>query len=222
MHSLLNLLMQKIILFDLDGTLIDSTKSILDGFKHAFTTYNKPYPGDEKVLNLIGHPLEYMFSNLGVSNDLVDKFVTSYKKNYQSSYLHTTILLPYAKEGILEAYKFANLGVVTTKTSLYSKILLDELGVGNYFKVIIGRDDVKFPKPDAEPINKALRLINQDISSKNIFMIGDTIMDLGSAKNAGVNGIGLTCGYGKFDDLKHFTKNIFKSPLEAVLYIKNL
>lgn len=71
--------MHKIILFDLDGTLIDSTKSILDGFKHAFTIHNKYYPGDDKVLNLIGHPLEFMFENLGVSKDMVDNFVLSYK-----------------------------------------------------------------------------------------------------------------------------------------------
>ena len=194
--------MQKIILFDLDGTLIDSTKSILDGFKYTFDIHAKSYPGDDKVLNLIGHPLEFMFE--------------------KSTYLNTTILLPAAKKAILEAYKFAILGVVTTKTSLYSKILLDELGVGEYFKVLIGRDDVTFPKPNAEPINKALNFINQNISKNNIFMIGDTIMDLEAAKNANVNGIGLTCGYGKFDDLKNYSTNIFKTPLEAVWYIKNL
>ncbi|WP_304339778.1 HAD family hydrolase [Campylobacter ureolyticus] len=214
--------MQKIILFDLDGTLIDSTKSILDGFKHAFTVHDGYYPGDDKVLNLIGHPLEFMFKNLGVNKDMVDNFVLSYKKHYKSTYLNTTTLLPAAREAILEANKFAILGVVTTKTSLYSKILLDELSVGEYFKVIIGRDDVTFPKPNAEPIKKALSFIDQNISKNDIFMIGDTIMDLEAAKNANVNGIGLTCGYGKFDDLKNYSSNIFKTPLEAVLYIKNL
>lgn len=214
--------MQKIILFDLDGTLINSTKSILDGFKYAFDIHSKCYPGDDKVLDLIGHPLEFMFENLSVNRDLIDKFVLSYKKHYKSTYLNTTTLLPAAKKAILEAYKFAILGVVTTKTSLYSKILLDELKVGQCFKVIVGRDDVVFPKPNAEPINKALNFINQNISKNNIFMIGDTIMDLEAAKNAGVNGIGLTCGYGKFDDLKNYSTNIFKTPLEAVLYIKTL
>lgn len=209
--------MTKTILFDLDGTLIDSTYAIMEGFKEAFLKFGLSYPGDELVKKQIGYPLDIISKNLGIAKN-IDEFVNIYKKRYGEIYLDTTTLLPHAKEAILEASEFATLGVVTTKTSKYSKLILDSQGVLKYFDTVIGRDDVINPKPSPEPIEKALANLGK--STNNAFMIGDTKMDLISASSAGIVGIGLSCGYGEIESLRANTEYIFENSLLAVEFIK--
>ena len=146
---------QTTLLFDLDGTLIDSTPAILDGFHYAFAHLGAAEPSDEAIKKLIGHPLEVMFERLGVTRD-VQNFVLAYKQRYAQTFLDQTVLLSGAFEAVRAASEFANLGVVTTKTSKFSKILLQHLGIADFFGTIVGREDVKNPKPSAEPILKAL------------------------------------------------------------------
>lgn len=143
------------LLFDLDGTLIDSTPAILDGFHYAFAHLGAAEPSDEAIKRLIGHPLEVMFERLGVTRD-VQNFVLAYKQRYAQIFLDQTVLLSGAFEAVRAASEFANLGVVTTKTSKFSKILLQHLGIAKFFGTIVGREDVRDPKPSAEPILKAL------------------------------------------------------------------
>lgn len=143
------------LLFDLDGTLIDSTPAILDGFRYAFAHLGAAEPSDEAIKRLIGHPLEVMFERLGVTRD-VQNFVLAYKQRYAQTFLDQTVLLSGAFEAVCAASEFANLGVVTTKTSKFSKILLQHLGIAKFFGTIVGREDVQNPKPSAEPILKAL------------------------------------------------------------------
>lgn len=146
---------QTTLLFDLDGTLIDSTPAILDGFHYAFAHLGAAEPSDEAIKRLIGHPLEVMFERLGVTRD-VQNFVLAYKQRYAQTFLDQTVLLSGAFEAVRAASEFANLGVVTTKTSKFSKILLQHLGIAEFFGTIVGREDVQNPKPSAEPILKAL------------------------------------------------------------------
>ncbi len=146
---------QTTLLFDLDGTLIDSTSAILEGFHYAFAHLGVAEPSDEAIKRLIGHPLEVMFERLGATRDVQD-FVLAYKHRYAQIFLDQTVLLSGAYEAVREASEFANLGVVTTKTSKFSKILLQHLGIADFFGTIVGREDVQDPKPSAEPILKAL------------------------------------------------------------------
>jgi phosphoglycolate phosphatase len=72
-----------IILFDLDGTLIDSTEGILDGFFTSFDTFGTARPQKDEITSLVGYPLEYMFENLGVEKSKVDEYVQAYKKDIE-------------------------------------------------------------------------------------------------------------------------------------------
>ena len=213
-------MMKKTILFDLDGTLIDSTSAILKGFDRAFLSHGKKEPDHNALKSLVGHPLEIMFERLGASKNLIDSYIKEYKACYEKIYLDETVLLDYANEALKEASSFADVGIVTTKTSKFSIILLEHLGVMKYIKTVIGRDDVTNPKPNPEPINLALTRLNKD--KNNAFMVGDTIMDLMAAQAAFITGVGLTCGYGQKSDLEKFSKHIFSNPFEAVGFIKEV
>lgn len=207
----------KTILFDLDGTLIDSTEAILESFGVAFETFGKSVPDDEAIKKLIGHPLDVMFNLLGIDTLKTYDYVAAYKEHYRLISRQKTTLLPLASEAIHQASKIATLGIVTTKTSRYSEELLEHLGVMHHFKVLIGRENVTYPKPHPEPIQKALLALKAD--SMQTWMIGDTPMDLICAQEAGVRGIGVLCGYGSKEDLQKYTSLIVRDSLDAVKLI---
>jgi len=209
-----------IILFDLDGTLIDSTEAILESFHNSFKVHNFSHIDDESIKALIGYPLDIMYSKLGVDEDMVLDFVATYKEHYRDISKEKTILLNNAKEAVKLASEFADMGIVTTKTAKYSQILLEHFGIMDYFKVLVGREDVENPKPNKEPILKALESF--DILNKEIWMIGDTKLDLLCAANASVNSIGVLSGYGDEKTLKKFTNIVFKDVLEAMEYLKGI
>lgn len=211
---------KKTILFDLDGTLIDSTSAILKGFDDAFKTFGQTPKDHEWVKSLIGFPLDIAFEKLGVAKEKIQDYIVAYRNTYKDIYIDQTYLLPLAKESVKEANLFANLAVVTTKSSKFSKPLLDHLGIGRYFKVVIGGDDVVYPKPNAEPIFLALDKLEQD--TKNTFMIGDTHIDILAAKNANVIPIAVTSGYESKKNLQKFNTLIFENTYQAVQYLKNI
>lgn len=180
---------QTTLLFDLDGTLIDSTPAILDGFHYVFAHLGAAEPSDEAIKKLIGHPLEVMFERLGVTRD-VQNLVLAYKQRYAQTFLDQTVLLSGAFETVRAASEFANLGVVTTKTSKFSKILLRHLGIAEFFGTIVGREDVRDPKPSAEPILKALENLGicGATASKNSVATAGKISDASSGKARDASG----------------------------------
>ena len=203
------------ILFDLDGTVIDSTEAIVESFYYACDKHGFKHPLYEEITALIGFPLDVMFRNVGVAEEKIWDFVAAYKEHYRIISKEKTFLLPKAKEAVIEASSFARLGVVTTKTARYSKELLEHFGIMCYFETLIGREDVTNPKPDPEPIQKALERMGID-EKKDVFIIGDTVLDLEAAKNANIQAIGVLSGYGKKEDLIRYQFEICNDVYEAV------
>lgn len=208
-----------IILFDLDGTLIDSTDAILESFHHSFAKHNHESREDEDIKALIGYPLDIMFENLNVDKKIVWDLVATYKEHYRDISTQKTELLKNAREAVLLAKEFATLGIVTTKTGQYSKKLMEHFDLMQYFEVLIGREDVQNPKPHAEPILKALE--KMDIKNREVWMIGDTKLDIIAANSAKVNSIAVLSGYDDLETLKKFTNVIFNDALEATIYLQS-
>jgi len=207
-----------IILFDLDGTLIDSTEAILESFHNSFDVYKAKHPSDEEIKALIGYPLDVMYRELGVIEESVRDYVDTYKLKEKIISREKTELLLNAKESVVLASEIAEIGIVTTKTGKYSKVLMEYFDLMQYFDVLIGFEDVKHPKPHAEPILKAIEILNKN--DNDIWMIGDTVLDIRSAINAKVNAIAVLSGYDNEDKLVEFTHIIKDSALEAVNYLK--
>ncbi len=207
-----------IILFDLDGTLIDSTEAILESFYHSIHTHGEiDELNDEMITSQIGHTLETMFARVGVSSENIGVHVSTYKLHYREISRAKTFMLPNALEAIKEASTFARLGIVTTKTGHYSRELMEHFEVMDYFEVLIGFENVANPKPHPEPILTALEQMKSN--TENVWMIGDTRLDLECSVRAGVEAIGVLSGYDNFEQLSTFDFTIGQDVLEAVRHI---
>ncbi|HEG2612354.1 TPA: HAD family hydrolase [Campylobacter jejuni] len=212
--------MNKTILFDLDGTLIDSTDAILNSFQGAFKALGLTSKNNKEIKNLIGYPLEQMFRMLYPDKvNLSKEFVLAYREIYAQIYLEQTTLLPKAKEALELGSEIADLGIVTTKGGKFTPILLDYLGVKKFFKTLITLEDVTNPKPSSEPIILALKRLNK--TQENAYMIGDTILDIQAAISANITPLALACGYGNENELKAYSM-VFLNAYEAVNYIDRL
>ena len=207
-----------IILFDLDGTVIDSTEAILESFHYACDLHQTPRLDEGAIKNMIGHPLSEMFASLGVEAEKVQSHVNHYKEHYRTIATQKTILLPGAAQAVREASEFARLGVVTTKTGKYSIEILEHLGLWHYFETLIGFEHVTNPKPHPEPVLKALE--NMGCGPSGAWLIGDTRMDVFSAKAAGIECVAVSSGYEGAASLSEVTDLIKDNVLEAVGFLK--
>lgn len=179
----------KTLLFDFDGTLVNTVPQIIDSFQHVFISLTGK-PGDEKeILSTIGMPLEdafYMFEE-SVRERAVQMYRIHNKARLASG---VGIFLGINK--MLESLKNynINLGVVTSKRHESAKMTAEYFDIYRYFDVFISRDSTSKHKPDPEPIHKAISILkgkgilNDSDTNKNILFVGDSIHDLKCAQNA--------------------------------------
>ena len=174
------------ILFDLDGTLIDTNELIIDSFNNTFKLMGKPVPQRNEIIYCFGEPLNRTMSKFF---DDVDKAIEIYRE-FNFKHHDNRISLYENTEKLLKSLKEDNfkLGIVTSKNKVPALRGLEILNIFEYFDVIIAGDDVKKHKPDPEPVVKACEFLG--VSPTEAMMVGDTIYDIMSGREAGSK----TCG----------------------------
>lgn len=176
------------ILFDLDGTLVDSNELIIETFKR---TYQVHFPNlsfaHSELAQMMGPPLSETFLLIAKNDNLVNEMIVTYRQIYRSIEFDYISLYPGVIECLssLKAIGY-NLGIVTTKFKESAMPSIEHYGIDRYIDVIIGLDDVTNHKPHPEPIYKALKRIKH----QGVLMIGDSPSDILAGKNADI----LTCG----------------------------
>ncbi len=180
------------VVFDLDGTLIDSTDAIVLCVMHTFDTIGEPRPDRGEVIRTIGYTLEQHFA-LFTKHD-PHACATIYRERYVEVCCAMTTLMPGAREA-LDALSTMGyrLGFATSKRRTYAEKILEHLRVLNHFEVRIGPDDVANPKP--APDAMLLAVAQFGVTPGEVVLVGDTHFDVLCAQNAGVRCFAVTTGY---------------------------
>ena len=172
------------LLFDLDGTLIDSIQLIEDSYRHTLATHvGRPFDRDEWLAGL-GRPLKWQFAQWTDDPAEIERMIATYRAHNLAH--HDAMVTAY--DGAVEAVRElkragARLGVVTSKLRSGAHRGLARAGFDGLFDVVVGADDVREPKPAAEPALLALEQLGA--SARTAFMIGDSPHDVSCGRAAG-------------------------------------
>lgn len=185
------------ILFDLDGTLIDSIELILRSYEHTLAFHGLKALDRAELVAGLGTPLWAQFSACGVAAEDVPELVATYRSfNLEH---HDDLVRPYP--GVLEAVELLTrraipLGVVTSKLSTAAWRGLRLVGLAEHFEVLVGADDVERHKPDPEPVRRGAEHLG--LTADRCVYVGDSVHDMASARAAGARAVGVT--WGPFED----------------------
>lgn len=177
--------MYKNILFDIDGTIVDTEKSIIYSLqKVLLEEFNMKKEYDELKF-VLGIPGIYSLEKMNIPKDRIDEIAGKWS-NYISTYQDEVKLYPNIESVISYlAQKNINLGIVTSKDDDEMIREFNPFNLNKYFNCIVTASSTKLHKPNPEPVLKALELLN--IQTEDTIYIGDSIYDMKSAKSAGIS-----------------------------------
>lgn len=184
------------VLFDLDGTLIDSVDLIVDSYDHTFRTHGLPRRSRDEILAGMGTPLRAVFGTMSDDDATIDSWIATYR---EYNLTHHDARIHAYPEVVAMVQRIAaggrRLGLVTSKNRAGAQRGLNLIGLGAAMEVIIGADDVVHPKPHPEPVERALNALGA--SRERCLFVGDSHHDVLCGRSAGVRTAGVT--WGPFD-----------------------
>ncbi len=203
------------ILFDLDGTLVDTAPDLMHAHNHVMKKFGYPTKSTEQIRNLVGKGAGAMigrsiwgqakkeFSKVNdekIKKEMVREFVDFYGKNIinESTLIHgVKDFLKWCKN------KNISMAVCTNKQEHLSNDLLKKIGIYDYFEYVAGSDTFDYCKPDPRHLTSVLEILDGELNKT--IMIGDSETDANAAKSAEIPMILLEDGYTekKIDDIYH-------------------
>jgi phosphoglycolate phosphatase len=188
------------LVFDLDGTLAETAPDLVETLNQVLVEMQAAPISFLEGRTMIGHGARAMITHALESQHIVideaklEHLFKRFLEIYEINLCVKTHLYPQTDE-VLKALQEAGyrMAVCTNKIEKHSVTLLNQLGVANVFSAICGRDTFAFYKPDARHLIETIKQAGGQ--PKKAIMIGDSITDLDTARNAGLPSIGVTFGY---------------------------
>ena len=184
----------KLILFDLDGTLVDTKQDITNALNCALKQYGIQELTVQDTVKMVGEGITRLIEKVlgdekpGMRDEIIRRFVEYYSEHladYSREY-------PYVRETLeqLSLYKKA---VISNKRESLSEELLNKLDLLKYFDLIVGSDTTSERKPSPVPVQYVLGKL--DIQQDESILVGDSNYDIESGKRAGIRTVAVTYGY---------------------------
>ena len=193
------------ILFDLDGTLVDTAPDLMRAHNHVMKKFGYPTKSTEEIRNLVGQGAGAMLGRSiwgqakkefgkvqddKVKKEMVKDFVDFYGKNI----VNESTLINGVREFLIWSKKNdISMAVCTNKQEHLAIDLLKKIGIYNFFEYVAGHNTFDYCKPDPRHLTSVIEILQGDI--KKSLMIGDSETDANAAKNAGIPVILMEDGY---------------------------
>ncbi len=195
-----NIVFPQTIVFDLDGTLIDSVPVIRVALNHVLAEEKMEPLSIEQVKEIVGFGAKWMVTEIHKKRGLQilpekrEELMARYLDAYMANSAEYTMVYDGVYE-VLSELKDAgvNLGVCTNKPGLTTRPVLESLKLDHYFSAMITEDDVEHRKPDGRHVLETIDAMIGNIS--NSVFVGDSETDMAAAENAGIPAICVTYGY---------------------------
>ncbi len=187
------------ILFDLDGTLVDTAPDLIRAHNHVMKKFGYPTKSINELKNAVGRGAKALMEKANgkwkwfdekIKNEMTKEFLSFYGKNI----LHESKLLNGVSEFLIWCKKEnISMAVCTNKTEHLAVDLLKKIGIYNYFEYVAGYNTFDYCKPDPRHLTNVIEIMQGDI--KKSIMVGDSETDANAAKAAGIPMILLKYGY---------------------------
>jgi phosphoglycolate phosphatase len=187
------------IIFDFDGTLIDSYEPITESLNQVREAFGKPPLALGEVKGMVGHGLEHLIE-AAIGPGKVADGVRIFRERYATICESRTTILPQVRETLEELDRRTyQMAIATNKPSYFARDILKALDVEHLFVEVLGPNDVERPKPDPEMLEIIMSRLG--LGSDETLYVGDMPLDIEVARNAGVSVYALPTGSASRDDL---------------------
>lgn len=188
------------VLFDVDGTLLDTTEFIYGGFDYTLAAHGHPRVERAHYARVMGKPLEVCYGELAPGCD--PALLCETHRTWQAGNLHLSTAFPEALH-VLRTLQAAGLrlAAITSRSRRTSVQTIERAGLAAYLDLVLSFEDVTAIKPDPAPLLLALERLG--VPPAAALMVGDTDADILAGRAAGVRTVGVTYGFHGPDILTH-------------------
>jgi len=209
------------VLFDLDGTLADTTELILRCYRHTMRVHRGEAPPDERWMARMGTPLREQLKSFARDAEEAARMAETYS-SYQRA-IHDGMMKPFpgAVEVVLALNaRGAAVGVVTSRRTPMAQRALALMGLAEVMDVLVGADDVVRAKPDPEPVLMALDRLGLAGEGARTLFVGDSPFDIRAGRGAGTRTAAALWGPFPHETLRAEKPDHFVSRPEEVLALR--
>lgn len=184
----------RLIIFDLDGTLVDTVQDITNALNYALKPYDIKSLSASDTMKMVGEGVSRLVEKVlpvekrHLKDDVIKRFLEYYSEHLTDKSRE----YPLVKETLKNLTGFKK-AVISNKREDLSKRLLEELGLAGYFDLIIGSDTAGEKKPSAVPVLYVISKLG--VSSEESIIVGDSNYDIEAGKKAGTKTVAVTYGY---------------------------
>ncbi len=204
------------IFFDLDGTLVDSSIGIHNGFTYTFEQLGVTSPDAKTIRGFMGPPLETSFATC-LPTEQIEQAIQLYRSYYKEKGVYEAQLYPHIKDLLVELAKQFPLYITTTKNTPTAQDMTKNFGIYHFFDGIYGSSPETPHKADV--IRQALQA--HQLAPEQAIIIGDTKFDMLGAQETGIQKLAVTWGFGEQADLLNYQPDyIAHKPLEVLEYFQ--
>jgi phosphoglycolate phosphatase len=191
----------KLIIFDLDGTLVNSLADLTDATNHMLRHFGRTDLSAQQVRQLVGKGARRLVERAmpDAAPEEIEEGLRIFLSYNEAHIADQTRLYPGVRETLPALGAGRQLAVISNKNVSLCTKLLDVLGIAGYFADVLGADSLPFRKPSPEPVLKIMA--DCGVTAAETAIIGDSINDIAAGRAAGVATVGCTYGYGENAEL---------------------
>ena len=215
----------KYLLFDLDGTIVDSGSGVLTSVKYALERCDRDIPDNAVLRKFIGPPLDYSFENfIGMDKSESANAVAFYREYYKEKGIFDCIVYDGIRELLKDAKESGYVTIVaTSKPEVFAKRIIDHFGLADLFDLVVGASFDDSRKNKDQVIAYALDCIKADDIASEVIMIGDRLHDIEGAHVHSMKCIAVLYGYGSEEEFREYNADfIVKLPEDIMPLLRSI